>query len=50
MKDIHFRRIYANKVEMIYNNIDKESYIKNTELLTKINKKAFTNTSEGFFI
>ena len=38
MNDIHFRRIYANKVEMIYNNIDKDSYIKNTELLTKINK------------
>jgi len=38
MSNKHFRRIYANKVEMLYNNIDKNSYIKNTELLKKINK------------
>ena len=34
----YFLRIYVNKLMSIYNNIDKTSYIKNTNLLNKINK------------
>jgi hypothetical protein len=29
MSDKFFRRIYVNKIITLYNNIDKESYIKN---------------------
>ena len=41
MSDKFFRRIYVNKIITLYNNIDKESYIKNNHFLERLLNNEF---------
>ena len=37
IEDVYFKRIYVNKIITLYNNLDKNSYIKNNTFLERIN-------------
>ena len=39
--DKYFKRIYVNKIITLYNNIDKDSYVKNYNFLNTLNDKDF---------
>jgi len=41
INDIFFKRIYVNKVITLYNNLDKDSYIKNNNFLIRLENNEF---------
>ena len=47
--DKHFKRIYVNKILTLYNNLDKNSYVKNDFFLTRLYNKEF-NIKEIAFL
>jgi transcription elongation factor S-II len=44
----YFKRIYVNKIITLYNNLDKDSYIKNTTFLDRLKDKDFDLTYIAF--
>lgn len=46
--DKYFKRIYVNKVITLYNNLDEESYVKNTGFLKRLLNKEFDVTEIAF--
>ena len=41
INDIFFKRIYVNKVITLYNNLDKNSYVKNNNFLIRLENNEF---------
>ena len=41
MKNKYFKRIYVNKIMTLYNNLDKDSYIKNIDFIDRLNNNEF---------
>jgi len=48
IEDKYFKRIYVNKVITLYNNIDKNSYVKNYNFLNTLSDKDFDITNIAF--
>jgi len=46
--DKYFKRIYVNKIITLYNNIDKDSYVKNYNFLNRIYDKDFDISTIAF--
>ena len=44
----YFKRIYVNKIMTLYNNLDKDSYVKNNSFLTRLLQKEFDVAEIGF--